>query len=114
MSAMDVMASFVLPIGSAVLLGGGLLSWLSFRSSRRGEPFGPRRWETVAILVGAGLVALYVGLVAPFGSAALRIVALLIILVTVAYNVWFVRRTRESVQHRRKEIADLDQLFRSS
>lgn len=114
MSTMDVMAMFVLPIGGAVLLGAGLLSWLCSRSSRHGEPFGPRRWETLAILVGAGLEALYVALVAPYGSSPLRVVNVLIILFTVAYNTWLLRRARERGQRRTKEIADLDQLFRSS
>ncbi len=88
----EVVTDFVLPIGGSVLLGAGLLSWLSVRPRpSQGQLHLPRRWESTSILLGAALLALYIAFFAPFDSSTLRVIMVLIIVGSVGLNVWIIR-----------------------
>lgn len=94
MTISQSLAYYILPIGSTLLFGAGLVSWQ--RSSRfwSGQFVAPRPWETLAILVGtAGLVG-YIAFVAPYDSMALKVVTALAIIQPAAAIVWLTRLLR--------------------
>jgi cobalamin synthase len=90
MPAQNVLTTLVLPIVSSLLLVGGVVCHQT-RAARPGQPFRPRRWEAVVILLGGALLALYFAFFANFSSSMPRVLAVLVIVFGVAFNAWLIR-----------------------
>jgi hypothetical protein len=102
MSALELLVDFVMPIGGSLFLAVGLVSWQRSGRFLSGLSFRPKRWEAVAIVVGAAVMASYVAFVVPYDSAALRSVTVLLLVLPAVGAACLARHSRPA--HRDKSI----------
>lgn len=94
MRTLDLLAYYVIPIGGALLLGLGVVSWQRSERFWSGQHLAPRPWQTVVILIGTAALIVYIAFVVPYDSSAMRFMTMLFIATPAAGAVWLTRLSR--------------------